>query len=102
VFAGKVLAAQTREPVSFASVFFDGTFLGTFSDEEGNFKLDVEDFLSRSLKISTLASIPYSLESLDPGKNYTVLLIRDCYNWNGKMPTPRIADFLPYEYSVGR
>lgn len=45
VIAGKVLDAETQEPVSFATVFFDGTFVGTSSDEQGNFKLKVEDFL---------------------------------------------------------
>lgn len=79
IIEGIVLDAETQEPVSFASVFFNGTFVGTSSDEQGNFKLDLRDFLSRPLNISAIGYIPYSLENLDPGKNYTVLLIRDHY-----------------------
>lgn len=79
VIAGKVLDAETQEPVSFASVFFDGTFVGTSSDEQGNFKLDVGRYISRPLTISAIGYYPYALEGIIPGKKYVILLQGDVY-----------------------
>lgn len=33
---GKVLDQETREPIDFASVYFDGTFVGTTTDSRGD------------------------------------------------------------------
>ena len=79
ILHGRVLDAETQEPIPLASVFFDGTFAGTSTDEQGNFKLDVSKYFSRSLKISAMGYSPYSLENLDPGKSYSILLARDLY-----------------------
>lgn len=76
---GKVLDAETREPVSLASVFFHGTFAGTTTDEQGHFELDVRQYIERPLTISAMGYLSYLLEDLDPGKSYTVLLARDVY-----------------------
>jgi hypothetical protein len=76
---GRVLDAETKEPIPLASVFFDGTFAGTSTDEKGNFKLDASKYISRPLTISAMGYSPYSLENLDPGKSYSVLLARDLY-----------------------
>jgi hypothetical protein len=79
ILQGRVLDAETQEPIPLASVFFDGTFVGTSTDEQGNFKLNAGKYLSRPLSISAIGYSPYSLENLDPGKSFTVLLARDLY-----------------------
>lgn len=79
ILHGRVLDAETQEPIPLVSVFFDGTFAGTSTDEKGNFKLDVSKYISRPLTISAMGYSPYSLENLDPGKSYSVLLVRNLY-----------------------
>jgi len=79
ILHGRVLDAETQEPIPLASVFFDGTFVGTCTDELGNFELDVSKYKSRPLRISAMGYSPYSLENLDPGKSYSILLTRDLY-----------------------
>ncbi|MEO9869004.1 carboxypeptidase-like regulatory domain-containing protein [Ekhidna sp.] len=37
---GKVVDAETNEPIPFANVFFSGTLVGTTTDVDGNFSLD--------------------------------------------------------------
>ncbi len=76
---GRILDAATQEPIPLASVFFDGSFLGTASDEQGNFELNTTPYYSRPLTISAVGYFPYSLEDLDSVKHYTVLLGRDIY-----------------------
>jgi hypothetical protein len=41
VITGTVLDKNTRAPVGFAMLYFNGSFVGTYSDENGKFELDV-------------------------------------------------------------
>jgi hypothetical protein len=63
VIKGTILDKKTKSPIYFASVYFNGTFVGTHSDQNGYFD---------PLGIS----------------------------WEGEMARQRIADWLPYEYSI--
>ena len=71
---GTVLDQETREPVDFASVFFDGTFVGTTTDEKGCFKLDVTKYRSRPLTISAIGYYSNLITEFIPGKTHQVLL----------------------------
>jgi hypothetical protein len=75
VIQGTVLDKDSGEPVDYADVFFDGTFLGTTTDEHGFFTLDVTQYSSRSLTISAMGYNPASLSEFTPGKNHKVYLI---------------------------
>ncbi len=79
ILAGKVLDASTREPIPRASVFFDGTFSGTSTDDLGRFELDVSKYLTKRLTISAVGYYPHVLEHLAPGHSYTILLARNIY-----------------------
>lgn len=54
VISGVVLDEGTREPIGYAALFFNGTFVGTTSDESGFFELDVSRYSSRSLIVSAM------------------------------------------------
>jgi hypothetical protein len=71
---GLVLNQDTREPVDFASVFFSGTFMGTTTDKEGYFELDVSKYRSRPLSISAVGYHPASITEFTPGKTHEVSL----------------------------
>ncbi len=79
VIHGRVLDHKTKEPVDFASVFFNGTFLGTTTDENGEFELDVTPYAGRTLQISAMAYNTASLNALKHGQDYEVLLERALY-----------------------
>ena len=51
---GKIIDAATKEPIYGASIYFDGTTIGTISNQKGNFKLTYEQNTNASLVISTM------------------------------------------------
>ena len=79
VIRGRVLDQETREPIDFASVFFNGTFHGTTTAEDGSFELDVTPYAGRKLQISAMGYNSSSLNSLIEGEFYEVLLERALY-----------------------
>ena len=79
VIRGRVLDQKTREPIDFASVFFNGTFHGTSTAEDGSFELDVTPYAGRTLQISAMGYNSSSLKSLIEGEFYEVLLERALY-----------------------
>jgi hypothetical protein len=79
VITGRILDQETREPVPLASVFFNGTFVGTSADESGRFELDVSEYFTKPLTISAVGYYPHVLEHLASGHRYTILLERDLY-----------------------
>jgi len=52
IITGRILDKETGSPVSFAAIYFNGTFVGTYSDINGNFRLDVTKNTSMPLTIS--------------------------------------------------
>lgn len=71
--AGVVLDAKTGEPVIGASVLVQGTTVGTVTDFDGNFVLEVPDTKSL-LEFSYLGYVPQTLAAADAGR---VLLKED-------------------------
>lgn len=57
---GKVLDAETGEPIPFASVYFDGTTIGVSTDLEGHFSLETR---SPEAKVLSASLIGYFSES---------------------------------------
>jgi hypothetical protein len=74
IIHGQVLDQETRKPVDYASVFFNGTFLGTTTNENGEFELDVTAYANRALQISAVGYRSTALKSLRADEQYTVLL----------------------------
>jgi hypothetical protein len=72
---GKVLDQETREPIDFASVYFDGTFVGTTTDSLGNFEIDITKYSSRSLTVSAVGFYSESIATLTSGEIHRVELI---------------------------
>jgi hypothetical protein len=54
VIKGTILDQKTHNKISFAYVYFNGTFVGTNSDKNGNFELDISKYSSMPLTISAL------------------------------------------------
>ncbi len=79
IICGQVLDQETRKPVDYASVFINGTFLGTTTNEDGEFELDVTSQSGRAIQISALGYRSSSLNRVVEGKNYEVLLEKTLY-----------------------
>jgi hypothetical protein len=54
IVKGTVLDKDNKKPVTHASIYISGTMVGTNSDDNGLFKLDVSKYLSMPLSISAL------------------------------------------------
>jgi len=49
---GKIFDSETKEPLSFASVYLEGTTIGTVSDRKGQFSLILKDRIFTKLVVS--------------------------------------------------
>lgn len=79
VIQGTVLDKNTRAPVEFAMLYFNGTFVGTYSDEEGKFKLDVTPHASMPLTVSAINYYSATVTGFTAGKPIVVYLIPKVY-----------------------
>lgn len=80
VITGVVMDQETKEPIAFASVYFSGTFVGTTTDELGNFEMDITKYASRPLSISAVGYSSVSISEFVPGEIHQVLLVRQLYD----------------------
>jgi hypothetical protein len=71
---GIVVDEQSGLPVDYASVFFNGTFVGTTTDEKGGFELDVSKYRTRPLYISAVGYYPQVITEFNPAEIHRVLL----------------------------
>lgn len=72
---GFVLDRNTKEPINFASVYFNGTFAGTNTNDKGYFELDGSKFRSMPLSVSALGYYTETLTDFlkhDPVRIYMI------------------------------
>ncbi len=55
---------------------FVGTFVGTTTDEQGRFELDISKYATRSLSISAVGYASASISEFVPGEQHQVELVR--------------------------
>src|SRR3989339_1386537 len=67
VIKGTVLEKETKEKIVFAAVYFDGSFVGTPSDMNGNFVLDITGNTNKPLTISALGYYSVTLTDFSTG-----------------------------------
>jgi hypothetical protein len=79
VIKGIVLDKNTNSPISFAYLYFSGTFAGTQSDLNGNFELDVSKNSSAPLTISAIGYYSSTLTDFSTGKSHIIYLSPKLY-----------------------
>jgi len=79
VIRGRVFDRETHEPIDYASVYMNGTFLGTTTDQNGAFELDVTEYPGRTLQISAIGYSTASLSTLSGSESHQVLLVKAVY-----------------------
>jgi hypothetical protein len=74
VIKGTIFDQKTKEPIYSASVYFNGTFGGTLSDQKGTFELNISKYSGMQLTISALGYYSATITSFEPGKPLYVYL----------------------------
>jgi hypothetical protein len=74
VIKGSVVDSQTGEAVSFASVYFSGTTVGTVAGKNGGFELDISRYTSLPLTVSAVGYSSVTLEEFSFDKPLKVSL----------------------------
>ena len=80
VVKGIVLDKPTGNPIGFASVYFDGSTVGTITDQNGFFKIDISKHLSVPLIISALGYYSTTVQSPSQETNYEIRLTPKTYD----------------------
>lgn len=68
VIRGTILDLSTKSKIYFAYIYINGTFVGTNSDKNGNFELDISKYASMPLTISALGYYSVTMNSVASGK----------------------------------
>ena len=74
IIRGTVINKETKEKVVFATIYFNGTFVGTHSDQEGNFTLNITNYASRPLSVSALGYYSETVSDYQVGKPIIISL----------------------------
>lgn len=74
VIRGFVTDQETGLPIDYASVFIDGTFVGTTTNADGSFELEVGKYSTRPLSVSAVGYYSDQLTNVQAGQDLNVAL----------------------------
>jgi len=74
IIKGSVQDLNSGIPINYATAYFNGTFLGTYADQNGYFEIDISKNKSMSLIISALGYYSVTVSDPSPGKFYKIYL----------------------------
>lgn len=74
IVKGTIYDEKDKSPVYSASVYFNGTFGGTLSDQNGNFSIDVTKHTTMPLTISALGYFSATVTNFSSGKPLLIYL----------------------------
>ena len=64
IIKGTVYDSETKTTIPYAAVYFNRTLVGTASDDEGNFELNIAKYASKPLTIRAIGYQTFVLESI--------------------------------------
>lgn len=82
VIKGTIKDNVTKNNISFAVVYFNGTFMGTHADQNGYFELNISNNLSMPLTISALGYYSLTIPDLSANKYYRIYLTPKVFELN--------------------
>jgi hypothetical protein len=82
IMSGIITDQNTDTPINYAVIYFNGTFVGTQSDSNGNFELDISKNSSMPLTISALGYYSIILTDITPDKKYHIYLVPKIFELN--------------------
>jgi len=82
VIEGTVLKIGTDSVIYSATIYFDGAFVGTLSDKNGNFRLDISKYASMPLTVSSIGYYSVTLTNYPTDKPLKIYLTPKVYELN--------------------
>ena len=82
VIKGKIIDKHNQKEIPFATIYFSGTVVGTSSDENGDFEIDITKFKTKALTCSAIGYYSKSVEDLYEGEDLLVKLTPKVYDIN--------------------
>ncbi|MDP4227025.1 MAG: carboxypeptidase-like regulatory domain-containing protein [Bacteroidota bacterium] len=79
VIVGTILDKNTKTPIDFANVYFNGTFIRTASDRNGNFRLDISKNPAMPVTVSAMGYYSITLTDFSAGDPILVYMIPKVY-----------------------
>lgn len=76
---GTVFDKNTKAPIEFASIYFNGTVTGTYSGQTGAFELDIAKNISMPLTISAIGYNTLTITDYSPDRPVLVYLVPKVY-----------------------
>ncbi len=80
ILKGTILDKDTEDKIVYAAIYFNGTFVGTYSDQNGNFQLDVSKNTTMPLSISAIGYNSVTINSFSSNNPLIVYLTPKVYN----------------------
>jgi hypothetical protein len=74
IIKGTILDKSNDSKISFATIYLNGTYIGTYSDQNGYFELDITKYSSMPLTISALGYYSITLPDFSKDKPLVVYL----------------------------
>jgi len=74
IIKGTILDKETKTPVTYAAVYFDGTSIASYTDANGSFRLDIKNNTSMPLTISALGYYSITVNDFSSGRDILVYL----------------------------
>jgi hypothetical protein len=74
IIKGTILDAVSKKPVFYATAYINGSFVATYSDEKGEFELDITGYSSMPLIISALGYFSLTVNEIPKGNKLDIYL----------------------------
>lgn len=74
IIKGTISDKNTKDIIDYASVYINGTFIGTYTDENGNFELDISKNPSMPISISAIGYYSVTIDEYSISKPIIVFL----------------------------
>ena len=82
IIKGTILDKETKSPITYATIYFEGTSVASFTNGKGNFVLDIKNINSMPLTISALGYYSMTLDNFSPEKVVLVYLSPKIFKLN--------------------
>jgi len=76
---GTVFDKNSKVPIEFATIYFNGTITGTYSNQSGGFELDISKNLSMPLTVSAIGYNSLTISDYSPDRPVLVYLVPKVY-----------------------
>jgi hypothetical protein len=74
IIKGTVMDQNTKTPITYASVYFNTTFVQTYTDQNGYFTLDISKYMSMPLTVSALGYYSTTINDFQTDKPLLIYL----------------------------